>query len=88
MNSTTLNSNMSSYERGSRFVLAAVLIGAVLVEPGEPVVWLALVALYPMFTALMSWDPIYALFTRATAVVYSTSPVAIPVRVSQPRLDH
>ena len=86
MNDTTLSPNMSSRERGSRFVLTAALIGAVLIEPSESAVWLALIALYPMFTALMSWDPVYALFTRATAVPYHAGPIAIPVRVSQPRV--
>jgi len=64
MNTLNFDTNVNSSERGSRLVLSAALIGSVLVAPESVSVVLALIALYPAFTALMAWDPVYALFAR------------------------
>ena len=62
MNNLNFDTNVNSSERGSRLVLSAALIGSVLVAPESVSVVLALIALYPAFTALMAWDPVYAVF--------------------------
>jgi len=52
--------NLDMKDRGVRFATGAVLIGAVMSMPSLPA-WLALVAPYPVVTAIMGWDPVYAL---------------------------
>ena len=59
------DTNVNSFERGSRLVLSAALIGAVLAAPVSTPVALALIALYPAFTALMAWDPVYQLIPKS-----------------------
>jgi hypothetical protein len=53
------DSNLGKFEKIARLTLGAVLIGMVMQIPNAPV-WLALVATYPIFTAILAWDPIYA----------------------------
>jgi len=50
--------NFSSIERSLRFLVSLNLIAAVvlLVLPS----WVALIAVYPFTTALIAWDPMYA----------------------------
>lgn len=55
-----LDSNILWQERIGRGVLGFVLIGMVLLFLAP--VWLALLALYPLVTALIAWDPVYLLF--------------------------
>ena len=55
------NSKIGKFEQITRFILGAVLIGIVMQIPNAPV-WLALVATYPIFTAIIAWDPFYAVF--------------------------
>lgn len=58
--------NVSRSEALRRYVLGAGLIGAVLVSPAVPV-WIALVGCYPIFTAMLQWDPMNALMQKAVA---------------------
>ncbi len=87
MNHNALIENVSASERGSRLVLSAALIGAVLAAPETMPAWVALLALYPAFTALLAWDPIYQLFARVSnegnAQVIAP---AVPVRPNTSRL--
>ena len=54
-----ISQNIGLPESTARFVVGMILIVAVY-QPGvSPLV--ALVALYPVFTAMMQWDPAYAL---------------------------
>ena len=59
MNSMT-NQNMGRQEAIARLILGMTLIIAVY-QPGVSPL-LALVATYPVLTAMMKWDPVYALF--------------------------
>lgn len=61
MKRTFPNRNVSNHERAIRIGLSGALIGAVLVAPETTPAWFAIVALYPAFTALMAWDPVYHL---------------------------
>ena len=63
-----LKENIGSVEMGFRFLLGAALIAATLFSDelgdelgGEMVVWMALLSVYPVVTAFMSWDPVYAI---------------------------
>jgi hypothetical protein len=58
---TFLSSNLCLQERGSRYFVGALLIASVMAQlPGVPV-WVALLAVYPIGTAIMAWDPLFAL---------------------------
>ena len=55
--------NVSRSEAIRRYVLGAGLIGAVLASPAVPA-WIALFACYPIFTAMIQWDPANAQFQK------------------------
>lgn len=54
-----LKENMSSYESGFRMVLGSLFLIAA-VFTGFTDLWVALLAIYPVMTAIMAWDPFYA----------------------------
>ena len=51
-----LSSNISTAEQARRYAIGAALISLVLVNNTFPA-WLALVACYPILTAVIQWDP-------------------------------
>jgi hypothetical protein len=54
-----LNSNITLNERVGRVLVGMALISAVMLNTAIPV-WFALLAVYPVISAIMAWDPIYA----------------------------
>lgn len=58
-----LYGNVTSFERLARLVVGGILI-AVIFNPGVSAYWLALLAVYPIITAIMAWDPLYALMDQ------------------------
>ena len=52
--------NVSRSEAMRRYLLGRALIGAVLLSPAVPS-WIALFACYPIFTAMIQWDPANAI---------------------------
>jgi hypothetical protein len=52
--------NVSRSEAMRRYLLGSALIGAVLLSPAVPS-WIALFACYPIFTAMIQWDPANAI---------------------------
>ncbi len=56
--------NVSRSEAIRRYVIGVLLIGAVLFVPTLPS-WIALLACYPVFTAMVQWDPANALLQKA-----------------------
>ena len=56
-----MNTNVGTYEGVSRLILAIVIDSAVLSLAQMPP-WIAMAAIYFFFTALIQWDPFYALF--------------------------
>jgi hypothetical protein len=56
-----MNSNLGNIERLTRHVFGFGLIIAVLTLPQVPA-WLALLAIYPLFTAILKWDPFYEVY--------------------------
>lgn len=51
--------NVTSFERLARLAVGGVLISAGL-NPEIDAHWLSLLSVYPVITAIMAWDPLYA----------------------------
>ena len=60
---TNFEINVSRSEALRRYVLGTGLIGAVLASALPA--WVALFACYPIFTAMIQWDPMNALMKKA-----------------------
>ena len=58
-----LTSNISFAEQTRRYAIGAALIALVLANSAFPA-WLSLLACYPIFTALIQWDPVNFLIQR------------------------
>lgn len=54
-----LKENLGIVEVGVRFLSGALLLAVIMINSIAPV-WFALIAVYPVATAIMSWDPLYA----------------------------
>jgi hypothetical protein len=48
--------NISASEKARRYLIGSALIAVVMVSPSFPA-WVALFACYPIFTAMVEWDP-------------------------------
>ena len=68
--------NVSRSEAIRRYVLGAGLIGAVLASPAVPS-WIALFACYPIFTAMIQWDPANAIFQQVAGKLSKTAEDAV-----------
>lgn len=79
---TSFDTNLGRSEALRRLVLGMGLIGAVLASPAIPS-WIALVACYPVFTAIMQWDPANVLFQKVAAGMGSETQKALFVRSAE-----
>jgi len=61
MDKSVMNFNMSLYDRINRIVIGSVMLIATMATNSIPP-WVALLTLYPMLTAIIAWDPLYAIF--------------------------
>lgn len=61
---TELNARLSLIERTVRIGAGALFLAATL--SGNGPAWMALVATYPLFTAMLARDPFYALMAAAS----------------------
>lgn len=59
----SFDQNISTSEQARRYVIGAVLLGVLLANPTMPA-WIALVACYPIFTAMIQWDPVNVLLQK------------------------
>lgn len=57
--------NIGNLERIIRTAIGVLMIEAALAAPSASMGWLIMAALYPVFTAIIGWDPVYALFRHA-----------------------
>lgn len=64
-------SNVSTLDRLARLVLSALLIAIPLLEPTEMNMLMMLVAIPLVMSAIMAWDPVYALFKIRTATLHA-----------------
>ncbi|MGD8570846.1 MAG: hypothetical protein PVH98_00235 [Gammaproteobacteria bacterium] len=58
---TDFKVNVSRSEAIRRYVLGGGLIAAVVLSSGAIPAWIALAACYPIFTAMVQWDPLNAI---------------------------
>ena len=59
----TLTANVSRSESMRRVVLGIAILGFFFATPGIPA-WATFIALYPLATALLQWDPLNAVFNK------------------------
>lgn len=79
---TSIDLNLSRSEVLRRLVLGSGLIGAVLLSPTIPS-WIALVACYPILTAIMQWDPANVVFQKVVTNLNSETQKAMFVRSAE-----
>lgn len=60
--------NLHLTDRLARLTIGIALI-AMIFQPGFNHYWVSLVSVYPIMTAIMAWDPIYALTTKVSSRV-------------------
>ena len=72
MTTTFLNKNMCNGEAGIRFIIGAIPISIIMLD-SEPAAWIALLAVYPVVTAIMAWDPVYAIVNSLIQTIKSSS---------------
>ena len=65
------SANLSKHEAVLRIVAGTMMILAVLILSTVPS-WLALVAIYPISTGIISWDPITGLFVAIRDSIISS----------------
>lgn len=63
---STMYSNVNTHEQIIRPIISILIAVAVLRLPQIPP-WVALLSVYPFFTALIGWDPFYAVFNALRA---------------------
>ena len=66
---TFLKDNITVCGRIERLFVGIALISSVMYFHNVVPTWLALVAIYPVITAIMSWDPIFAAILKVRTLV-------------------
>lgn len=59
MDRSVMNFNINFYDRINRLVIGTMALLATMATNGIPP-WVALLTLYPILTAIVAWDPLYA----------------------------
>ena len=68
--------NISMSNRAVRVLLGCSMVGIVFFSNSVPLGWLAmlpLIAIYPLMTGVLGWDPVYAAFRRLHSQASETS---------------
>jgi uncharacterized protein (DUF983 family) len=60
MDKQIMNLNMGFYDRINRIVIGSMILIAIMATNSLPP-WVTLLTLYPILTAIIAWDPIYAM---------------------------
>lgn len=76
------NQNVSQNEQCRRVVVGAAILAVLLANPTLPA-WIALVALYPLFTALISWCPLNAMIETMIHAVRQRTQSTAPTHTAQ-----
>ena len=66
---TILSSNLSGIARVTRVIVGFTLMSSVMFYSHEVPVWVSLIAVYPVITAMMAWDPLYAVLSKVQLLV-------------------
>ncbi|WP_455198784.1 YgaP family membrane protein [Kaarinaea lacus] len=72
MSKTFLDKNMCKVEAGMRFILGAIPLSIIMLNSSSET-WIALLAVYPIITAIMAWDPFYAVINSLISIVKKPS---------------
>jgi hypothetical protein len=77
---TLLKENLDVWEMGARLLLGVLVLSVIMFSSIVPV-WVSLIAVYPVITAIMAWDPVYALIhaSRRTPSINHHKPGALAV---------
>lgn len=81
MSNIFLNKNIGVLETSIRFILGAVILSITMLNSFSAA-WIGLLAVYPVITAIMSWDPLYAAINSLISTVKKSSqekPSILPV---------
>lgn len=81
MNNLFLEKNIGTAETSIRFSIGAVLLSTTMLSTTSSA-WIALLAIYPVITAIMSWDPLYASINNLFAKIRKSpqnAPSILPV---------
>ena len=69
MDKPMMNFNLSFYDRINRAIIGSIMLIATMATSSIPP-WVALLTLYPILTAIIVWDPFYAIFSAAFSKLY------------------
>lgn len=81
MNNLFLNKNIGVLDIIIRLILGAAPI-SIIMSNNTSAIWIALLAVYPIITAIMAWDPLYAVVNSLISPVKKSSqknPSILPV---------
>lgn len=67
--SSILDSNMTNLGRVIRMLIGFALVSSVMLFGNMVPPWIALYAVYPLITAIMAWDPLFAAMFKARLIV-------------------
>lgn len=65
---TILKGNVSVYGRAERLLVGIVLVSSVMFYGSVVPPWVSLLAVYPLITSIMAWDPIFAVVLKARSL--------------------
>ena len=68
---TILDSNIAYVERVIRMLIGFAFVSSVMFFGNEVPAWVSLFAVYPLITAIMAWDPLYAAILKTRLLVGS-----------------
>jgi hypothetical protein len=66
---TILDNNMTGVGRVVRMLIGFALVSSVMFFGDEVPAWVSLFAVYPVITAIMAWEPLYAALLKARLLV-------------------
>lgn len=72
MRNIFLHENMCMAEVGIRLVLGVIPLSIIMLNM-KTEAWIALLAIYPIITAIMAWDPLYAAVNSLNSIVKKSS---------------
>ena len=81
-----MNFNLRFYDRINRAIIGSMMLLATMATSGIPP-WVALLALYPILTAIIAWDPLYALFGAACSKMHRNTIDKLSIKAAKLALE-
>jgi hypothetical protein len=69
MDKPMMSFNLSVYDRINRAIIGSIMLIATMATTSIPP-WVALLTLYPILTAIIVWDPLYAIFGATVSKIH------------------